>query len=224
MSKSIIIFGKGPSVLRCNREIVDQHDDIAICNYPVINDFFYELIKGRDIKYHFANCATFDERYDDNMNNKLNIKTIYNSNKGINHYKNFLKNDKLFSNENLYQDIYLNYFEKKYNFKFSTGIMALKYIINTNLYNKITLVGYDNYKLGEQTYYYKPEEYNNSIKYLLKNNTIKQNGEYNIVSGHDPEKTKKYLESVYLDYPNINFELITNMEFKNDFNNVKLHS
>ena len=98
MSKSIIIFGKGPSVLRCNREVVNQHDDIAIINYPVINDFFYGLIKDREIKYHFANCATFDTRYDDNMNNKLNIKGIYNTHYKlqIQNYKNFLKNKDLF--------------------------------------------------------------------------------------------------------------------------------
>ena len=45
MSKSIIIFGKGPSVSRCTRELVDQYDDIIICNYPVLNDFFNNLIK-----------------------------------------------------------------------------------------------------------------------------------------------------------------------------------
>ena len=47
--KSIIIFGKGPSLLRCTRKIVDEHDEIAICNYPVLNNFFYSLIKNRTI-------------------------------------------------------------------------------------------------------------------------------------------------------------------------------
>ena len=44
MGKSIIIFGKGPSVLKCTRKIVDEYNDIAIINYPVINDFFFSLI------------------------------------------------------------------------------------------------------------------------------------------------------------------------------------
>ena len=214
MSKSIIIFGKGPSVLRCNREVVNQHDDIAIINYPVINDFFYGLIKDREIKYHFANCATFDTRYDDNMNNKLNIKGIYNTHYKlqIQNYKNFLKNKDLF--KDCIREKCEEYF-RKIRLDPSSGILALQYLINTKLYNKITLVGYDNYKLGEQTYYYKPEEYNNSIKYLFKNNIIKQNGEYNQVSGHDPEKTKKYLEGLFLDYPNINLKFITEVELNN---------
>ena len=214
MSKSIIIFGKGPSVLRCNREVVNQHDDIAIINYPVINDFFYGLIKDREIKYHFANCATFDTRYDDNMNNKLNIKGIYNTHYKLQilNYKNFLKNKDLF--KDCIREKCEEYF-RKIRLDPSSGILALQYLINTKLYNKITLVGYDNYKLGEQTYYYKPEEYNNSIKYLFENNIIKQNGEYNNVSGHDPEKTKKYLEGLFLDYPNINLKFITEVELNN---------
>ena len=44
--KSIIIFGKGPSLLKYTRDIVDSYDDIALCNYPVLNDFFYNLIKN----------------------------------------------------------------------------------------------------------------------------------------------------------------------------------
>ena len=53
MKKSIIIFAKGPSVLKCTRELVESHEDIAICNYPVLNDFFYNLIKDRKINFHF---------------------------------------------------------------------------------------------------------------------------------------------------------------------------
>ena len=89
--KSIIIFGKGQSVSRCTREFVDQFNDIAICGYPVINDFFFNLIKDREIKYHFANCGTFDDRYDDKMNKKLKIKGIYNTNVPQDRYKNYLK-------------------------------------------------------------------------------------------------------------------------------------
>jgi len=78
--KSIIIFGKGPSVLKCTKDIVDQYDDIAICNYPILDDFFLNLILNREIKYHFANCSTFDARYTDEINDMLKIKHIFNTN------------------------------------------------------------------------------------------------------------------------------------------------
>ena len=81
MSKSIVIFGKGPSLLRCTKEFVNQYDDIAICGYPYMNDFFYSLIQNKPIQYHFANCGTFDDRYDDTMNERLHIQGIYNTNK-----------------------------------------------------------------------------------------------------------------------------------------------
>ena len=95
--KSIIIFGKGPSLLRCTKDFVDEFDDIAICNYPFLNDFFKNLIKDKEIKYHFANCGTFDERYTDKINKQLKIQNIFNTNKktSVNYYR-FLKDKSLF--------------------------------------------------------------------------------------------------------------------------------
>ena len=75
MNKSIIIFGKGSSVLKCKKEIVDEYDDIAIINYPVLNQFFLSLIKNRTVNYHFANCGNFDNRYVDKTNEKLNLES-----------------------------------------------------------------------------------------------------------------------------------------------------
>jgi hypothetical protein len=83
------------------------------------------------------------------------------------------------------------------------------------------LVGFDNFKKGDQTYYYKPSDYNNKLHYLIKNNTIKSDGIFNIISGHDPDKTKLFYEYLFTNNPNINFQLITNMDIK-DFVNVEL--
>jgi len=80
MNKSIVIFGKGKSLLRCSKELVDEYEDIAICNYPVLNNDFNKLIEGRVIKYHFAKCRTFDDRYTDKVNEKLGIQHIINTN------------------------------------------------------------------------------------------------------------------------------------------------
>ena len=74
--KSIILFGKGPSVSKCTKEIVETYDDVAIVNYPVLNNFFKSLISDKKIKYHFANCGTFDDRYTDQVNDMLNIENI----------------------------------------------------------------------------------------------------------------------------------------------------
>ena len=209
MKKSIIIFAKGPSVLKCTRELVETHEDIAICNYPVLNDFFYNLIKERKINYHFANCSTFDKRYTDDINNKLKIEKIYNTNTGINHYKSFLKNNDIFSEKSLYEEIGTNYFQKKFNFKPSTGIMMIKYLLDLKLYNKITLVGFDNWKIGEQEYYYNTEEYNKDILYLI-GRVYNKKGIRTKESEHSSKKSREYLKNLRNKYPDIEFKFVTN--------------
>ena len=47
----------------------------------------------------------------------------------------------------------------------------------TNKYNKILLVGFDNFVVGSQRYYFSPEEINDKLKYLIKNNTIINDGQ-----------------------------------------------
>ena len=220
MSKSIIILGKGPSLLRCNKEFVDKFDDIAICNFPVLNSFFENLIKDRNILYHFANCGTFDERYDLNVHNKLCIKNIINTNSKDNKaYANYLKNHSLIK-ENIKETMLEKF--KSYDLDPNTGTMALQYILDTKKYNKIALVGFDNFKKGDNVYYYETKDYNKKIKYLIDSNIITKDGVYNQISGHDPLKTKKYYEDVFKKNVNIKFELITQLEFDDKYCNLTI--
>lgn len=203
--KSIILFGKGPSVSKCTKEIVEKYDDIAIVNYPVLNDFFLNLISEKKIKYHFSNCATYDDRYTDQVNDMLNIENILNTNKRTkNSYVHYLKNKKLFKDS--IREKYETYFKNNFDLDPNSGIMALQYLIDTGEYDNILLVGFDNYKIGEQTYYYPIDNINTKLKYLTGLNIITKEGNFNIVSGHDPEKTEIYLSSLKNKYPNIKIE------------------
>lgn len=215
--KSIIIFGKGPSLLKCTRDIVDSYDDIALCNYPVLNDFFYNLIKNRTINYHFANCGTFDERYNDNINNLLQIQGIYNTNIK-NAYIDYISNKNLFK-DNLYQPM-RDYFFNNFDLDPATGTMAIQYILNLNKYDKICLVGFDNFKKGLPWYYYNPDLYNPKLRYLLGNN-ITNEGIYNQISGHDPTKTKNYYNYIIKKNNHIKFTFITTLEF-DKYNNLNI--
>lgn len=204
--KSIILFGKGPSVSKCTKEIVNQYDDIAICNYPVLDDFFSNLISNREVKYHFANCNTFDERYNDKINNMLKVKYILNTNydrDNNNAYKKYIRNKHLIIPS--IRPKYEKFFKEEYDLDPNTGILGLQYLIDINEYNKILLVGFDNFKKGEQTYYFDINNINPKLKGLLGNN-IKKNGEFNIISGHNPVKTEIYLKSLKDKYSNINIE------------------
>tara|TARA_A100001035_G_C27782710_1_gene502630 strand:- start:822 stop:1490 length:669 start_codon:yes stop_codon:yes gene_type:complete len=220
---SIILFGKGPSLSRCSRDIVDKHNDIGICNYPVLNNMFISLIENRTIQYHFANCGTFDERYTNEVNKLYNIQKIYNTNKPPNNYKNFLKNFILFSDENIYE-LYYNKINNTYGFLPSTGIMMLKYIIDTKKYNHITLVGYDLFEKNKDTYYYDVDKYNKKIMYLIegKDKIISKDGKFLIHSGHDFNKTKEYMEYLFKSNPHIRFDLITNVKFDKIYENVNI--
>ena len=98
--KSIVIICKGPSVKRCTREFIDQFDEVVICGYPVLDNFFFKLISGKKIKFHFANCGDFDKRYTDKINELLKIDKVINTNVS-NNYMNFLENkDDTISNKN----------------------------------------------------------------------------------------------------------------------------
>ncbi len=215
--KSIIIFGKGSSLLKCTKDIIDNYDDIAICNYPVLNDFFYNLIQNRTINYHFANCGTFDERYNDNINNLLKIQGIYNTNK-LNPYIDYISNKNLFK-DNLYYPM-REYFFNNFDLDPATGTMAIQYILNLNKYNKICLVGFDNFQKGSSCYYYNPDLYNSKIKYLL-GNEITEKGIYNQISAHDPEKTLQYYLHIIENNKNIQYTFITNLLLPN-IDNLKV--
>lgn len=204
--KSIILFGKGPSVSKCTKEIVETYDDVAIVNYPVLNNFFKSLISDKKIKYHFANCGTFDDRYTDQVNDMLNIENILNTNYYTsNYYIHYLKNKKLFKDS--IREKYETYFKNNFDLDPNTGIIALQFLIDTREYDNILLVGFDNYKIGEQTYYYPIENINKKLKYIVGDNKdIENDGKYNQVNGHDPEKTEIYLSSLRNNYPNISIK------------------
>lgn len=215
--KSIIIFGKGPSLLKCTKDIVNSYDDIAICNYPVLNDFFYNLIQNRTINYHFANCGTFDERYNDNINNLLQIQGIYNTNK-TNAYIDYISNKDLFK-DNLYNTV-REYFFNNFDLDPATGTMAIQYILNLNKYDKICLVGFDNFQKGLPWYYYNPDLYNPKLTYLLGNQITKE-GIYNQISAHCPEKTLQYYLHIIQNNKNIQYTFITNLLLPN-IDNLKV--
>ena len=58
----------------------------------------------------------------------------------------------------------------------STGrVMALIYILKSKIYNRIALVGFDNFKVNDNVYYYKKEEFNPDLLYLFDNGTYNNN-------------------------------------------------
>jgi hypothetical protein len=144
-----------------------------------------------------------------------------NTNTGINKYSLYLNNKNILINNSIY-DEYILRFKEKNNFKPSSGIVALNFILNTNEYSKITLVGFDNYQKNTQIYYYKPELINPQLRYYFDRGDMKHDGTINDNEAfqHPPEKTYNYLIDTIKKNQHIKFNFITNMKFNNYFPNL----
>ena len=229
--QSIVLIGKGPSLLRCNNQFINEFDEIAIIGYPPPTKDLLKLIEGKKIKYHFCNCGdpylinnNKNALYDDNINKKLGIEKIFDYGAGQNKYKNYIKNC-IFHKENL-RNKYLSEFMGKNIFDKhgpSGGIYALHHILKENKYNKIGLIGFDNFEVGKKRYYFDIEYYQPSLKYLLSpNGPISLKNITKEKSLHDQEKTINYFTTMFLNKKHIEFELYTNIAFEKKHNNIKI--
>ena len=232
MKKSIVLIGKGPSLLRCNREFIDKYDDIAIIGYPPLTQDLLKLIENKKIKYHFCNCGdpylinnNTQALYNDEINKDLQIEEIYDYGGGKNNYQTYLKNKDVFFKENI-KNKYLQEFKNKYNFDKwgpSGGIYALHHILKQNKYDKIGLIGFDNFQEGKKRYYFDIEYYQQSLRYLIRpNGPITPDNITNHKALHDQEITVKYLDTMF-NKNEINFELYSTILFEKKYNNVKIY-
>ena len=80
MGKSVVIIGKGPSVKKSTKEFVDSFDDVAIINFPPMEDYNH-LISNR-AKYLFINAGSF-RPYSRDFLNKLGLKYIFNISRNV---------------------------------------------------------------------------------------------------------------------------------------------
>jgi hypothetical protein len=205
---SIILIGKGYSVKKCSKSFVDSHDYVCIINSPVYNGYT-DLISDR-ADFMFTNKTGMV--YGDNLINELGLKKMFFTGHP---YQRFQRTssivESVYPNPNLHEEI-----KKKEGFSASSGLQALTYMINTNKYNKISLVGFDFYVLGQPPYYYGKDEAHNEIKYLWegawKNNVV------NIPSGHDTDKSINYLEKLIKENKQIEFNIISNNDRVNKIN------
>lgn len=233
MSKSIIIFGKGPSLLRCNREFVDQYDDIAICGFPPLINDFAKLVNNptREIKYHFGNAGDphlikknnkVMALYNDKVNEIFNISEFYDIGAGTNNYKKYLQNKNIFKGN--IKEKYFAEFKSKYDFDKwgpSGGVYAIHHILKLKKYDKIALVGFDNFEQGKQRYYFDLKYINPSLHYIIGRDITLDNKTI-IKTLHSSEKTTDYFKYIFTEFPNIDFTMYSNINFNEKYNNVTI--
>ena len=196
MKKSIVVIGKGPSVLQSTEEFISTFDEVAICNFPPIEG--YEKYIGKKADYHFFN-AHDPNPYKQTIQNELGLKEIYNTHH-VPHpgYKtSFPEHNVMYDPE--YGQRTVREIKERYGFHPSTGTQAFYFFVQNPSYDKIGLVGIDYFKVGQRGYYYPPSEVQQSLRYLYSRSgdtPFDAEGVRVQENSHDSGKTRLFVEEM----------------------------
>ena len=163
MSKSVVIVGKGPSVLNSTEEFMNSFDEVAFCNFPPVEG--YEKYIGTRCDWMFANMWDLNP-YESHIFEKIQINNILNTNVKPRPDAVTLVNSFGIKYVSDYGTTATEEIKTKYGFDPSTGIQAFNFFVKNPEYDTIGLVGFDNFKVGEKAYYYSVDEVQPTLKYL----------------------------------------------------------
>ena len=202
--KSIVIIGKGTSVLNSTKEFIDQHDKVCIINEVIYSPKYTPYISNR-ADYQFANSTV--NYYKREIFDTLGITKIFFHGR---------ENQKFKKSPDYYKDIEFKYinpnlhtlFTTNFNFDPSGGVQAFYYFTEIEPYDVVSLVGFDFYELNSTPYYFNPSEGGAHVKWLM-SNPYKGN-KINVPSGHNTEKSIDFVQNQMLKKPNIKFNIISN--------------
>ena len=225
MSKSLVIIGKGPSLHRCTKELIDSFDHIAIINRPIYEGYEHLISDHADFEFITEITPSYNEKWRNQLNLKLTLNQITSG----------------------FKEYYKQWIHGKYGFDLSidlypdSGILIFEHFVRNKEdkwdkepllmeeYDKIGLIGFDLREVGKKSYYFKNEEAFDCLKYLWQNGTYDENGIYRMNSSGNPGKqiecTYNYLMDTFKKYKNKEFHLLSDYSgFKGlKLNNVKLY-
>tara|TARA_R110000824_G_scaffold5923_6_gene27097 strand:- start:12535 stop:13200 length:666 start_codon:yes stop_codon:yes gene_type:complete len=201
---SIIVIGKGPSVGRSTRELVDSYDEVAICGHPVYSG--YEHLISDHADYDFCNVGDIEPyKIDLGLKYVLNTGGIGTENRKP--VKGLVTEDAKYIPDLSHS--LREYFAKEYDLDPSTGTYALEYLLRLNKFDHVCMVGFDLMQIDKPIYYFKKNEVKENLLYLFNNGTYTAEGIRMKKSGHDSEKTFKYMVDRFTQYKNVKFSLLT---------------
>tara|TARA_R100001082_G_C4352080_1_gene155019 strand:+ start:838 stop:1503 length:666 start_codon:yes stop_codon:yes gene_type:complete len=204
---SIVIIGKGPSVAKSTRELVDSYEEVAICGHPVYSG--YEHLISDHADYDFCNVGDIEP-----YNIDLGVKYVLNTG-GIGTENRKPVKGLIPENAKYIPDLSYSlrgYFAKEYDLDPSTGTYALEYILRLNKHDHICMIGFDLMQVDKPIYYFKKSEVKKNLLYLFSNGTFTSEGVRIKKSGHDSEITFKYMVDRFRQYKNVKFSLLTEHE------------
>ena len=193
MSRSVVIIGKGPSVLQSSKDFVDSFDDVAICNFPPIDG--YEQYIGSRATHHFLNVHD-PNPYSKETLNSLGLLEVFNTHP-VEHlgFTNIFPDSGVYYHHD-YGTKVIPSFREEYEFDPSAGILAFHYFVENKEYDTIGLVGFDFFSIGEKGYYYPKEKVQKSLRYLYGSGdrcVFDESGVRTKPNLHDGEKSKLFI-------------------------------
>lgn len=191
MNKSIVIIGKGESVLRCTKEFIDTFDEVAICNRPVYEG--YEHLISNHADYDFVTNTESVRQYSEDLKKQLGIKETILTGLDCE-----LRNS--FNYKNLDP---------------STGTLAFYYFLKNQDYDKICMVGFDLFQKDKKVYYFNRNELNESLNYLVNGKTYDNELIQKNESGHNINLTYEYMIESIKENKEKKFIILSNYPFDN---------
>ena len=249
---SIVIFGKGKSVLRCTKEYADSFDDVVFLNLTRVSGFEKYISSRCDFLIvatngklgYMVRDKTISWDSNDNwadrayyIENKLGIKKILNSSvhaqNPISKYldKN-IEYDITFRKRMLQQNLWESEQVPEKNWFPPVGIIALEYFIACK-YKKISLVGFDFYEAATgldnkdiYNHYYFLDKDSKDASLINKTGEDPNKVQYDNseFNPHNPKKQIDYIITQVKQNPDIEFEIYTNCSIiqQQKFNNLKV--
>lgn len=200
MKKSVVIIGKGPSVLNSTEEFVSSFDEVAICNFPPMDG--YEEYIGTKADYHFLNIHDPNPYKQETINN-LGLKVMLNT-----HPESHDGFSKCFPEHEVsyvcdYGEVAIPVFKDRYGFDPSCGIMAFEFFVTSSIYSTIGLVGFDFFKVGKRGYFFPVEDTQQSHRYLYRDDgsqPFNTKGVRVQENAHDSAKSENFVHSMAKEY------------------------
>lgn len=199
----VIIIGRGGSCLRCTRQFVESHDIVVTANRFVYKG--YEQYVGNRSDIQFRNRVSY--RYTPDDIKTLGLKKVVYSNmngcKGVPvYYENY--GVEVICPKPPIKKVMC----QEENINFSTGVIAMYYMLENYPLTEMSVVGMDLYEKGFPLYYFGMNDVAPALKKIYRRGFT--DNVVNVTNHHDADKTAKYIQKLILSYPDVRFNILTN--------------
>lgn len=197
----VIIIGRGPSCLRCNKGFVESHDLVVTVNRFVYQGYEAKVGDKTDIQFRNGSCEAYTLKEIASLGLK---KIIYTNIRGGKPLKNGQ-----YKNVEIIDPIPpIKYQVSKWGFGPSSGTMAFFYMLKNYNVELMSLVGFDLFEVGKRPYYFNKMEADRRVRKLWDKGVYKNNV-INKQSGHDSKKTVNFMCDMFRLYSDVEFCLLT---------------